>query len=183
MLFCIIVSFLAGYILNEEASLQRICTNLSHPHLGWCLLRDQLVLWVIVLYFIIAFLKSWMLAVLLRDNLGLFWGLPAGIYVIGNILAAARGKSFFYTPWIVLMGILLARNVVVFQGSLTAFSAILVLTRNISLSVDIWLLTMIIFILVFIEFPESICWLAIIALTYIFSKETFTNPGLSNKII
>lgn len=183
MLFCSIGSLLAGYLLNEEASLKRICQNLSHPHLGWCLLKYDLAFFIMVLYIIMAFLKSWIFAVLLRDNLNVFWGFPASLYCIGNTLAAARGKGLFYTPWIVLMGIVLARNPVVFQGALTAFSVGLIITKNISLSVDIWLLGIAVFILLFTGFPESICWLSTIALTYIISGRHSPIRDHVNKII
>lgn len=169
MLLYISTALLAGYILNEESSLNRICKNLSHPHLGWCLIKYELTIWAMVGFFILSFLKSWGFAIMLRESLHSYWGLPATMYLFGNIFAVMRSRGLFYTPWIVLMGLMLARDVIIFQASLTALCTALAITKDISVSVDIWLVTMVIFILFFISFPESICWLSTITLTYIFS--------------
>lgn len=169
MLFSCLISLAAGYCLNEEKSLRRICQNLSYSHEGWLLLKNPQALWVLAGTFIIALIKGYGWGIILRSGLGEIW-YPAGcVYVLANVWAAGENRGVFYTPWLALIGMSLAANPAIVQWSLTTGAAFLLFTRRADLSMQLFRLTFWLTLVFLTGLPESILWTAAIGAAWFFS--------------
>lgn len=137
MFFVSLLSFSAGYFLNEEKSLTRLCKNLGYAHEGWFILHEQKGFFIYFVLMFWSFLKSWFWSVVLQSSFS-FWYFPIGMYLGGNFVARSAERKFHFTFWCTWAGMLLALNKVLFQISLTAVVVYYVLRKEKNYSLRIW---------------------------------------------
>lgn len=130
----LLLSLAAGFFLNEEASLKRLCKSLSYQHEGWLVLYTRLGVALFTAAVFVSFLKGHVFALLFWSDMTLQSLLPVYMYLLGNILAVRHVGGIFYTPWLALAGLVLSRSSMVIQFSLAIAVALVMLTRNLSLS-------------------------------------------------
>jgi len=132
MLIFLLLSLAAGYLLNEEQALQRICYNLSYPHEGWLLWHNPQALWILAGSFLLSFVKAVAWGELVLQT-GSLWAEPALLlYCCGNIAAVKQNGGLYYTPWLTMLGLGLAHDPLLFQVPFTAFCVIGLLSRRIA---------------------------------------------------
>jgi len=119
MFFSALLSFSAGYFLNEEKSLARLCKNLGYTHEGWFVLHDQRGFFIYFIFIFLSFFKGWFWSTVCQSSFN-FWFLPVGMYLCGNFAAIDYQRRFHFTFWCTLAGTLLGLNKVLFQILLTA---------------------------------------------------------------
>lgn len=177
MFFLMLMSLTAGFLLNEEASLRRLCQKLSYAHEGWLVLREGVSIFLLAAACIAALVKGVGWSLLIKNLLMDGWFLPASLYVLGNMLAVIRTGGLGYTPWLALIGILGAVYYPVAQGILTVIAVAFLLTRHF---LTAWKWGRVsLFLLVFIYVPggEKVWWGALLLATWIFSAKQALIPA------
>lgn len=156
MLFIALFSVTLGFLLNEEACLNRICRNLGYAHEGWLLIKCEYSVLLLAGACAVAFLKGYGVVRLLGPYFAGAWAVPAGLFFFGNVLAARRVQGLFYTPWIALMGIMCAGKPAVFQGVMTVLAVCWLVTREVRIGIKLWLPTMLVLTLLFFNIPQGL---------------------------
>ena len=169
-LFCVI-SLLMGILFNEEVFLCRLSKNLSYPHEGWLLVKHDHGFFLFVFAIFFTIFKSWLWASILIKFCGVWWLIPAGIYVIASFLAVSLAKGLYYSAWLSFLGLTIANNVLCFQGSFTMAIVYFLLTRNFTGSVRIWRVSLGLLTLVFVPWPQGLYWSILLVLCYLYSKK------------
>lgn len=172
MFFICLLSYGAGYYLNEEKSLSRLCRNLNYAHEGWLVLHHEKGYYLYIFFYLLSFIKSWGWGAILKNTV-FFWGFPAGAYLLGNITAIAELKrtSFSFTFWCSWVGILLAVDKVLFQIPLTAAMVCYLVTREKILTLKVWKMTLCVVVLIFLFSQHRIYGLVMLVVAYMFWRK------------
>lgn len=136
MLLILLLSFGAGFLLNEEQALRRICKNMSYPHEGWLVMQTNQALGGFVGSFILSFSKAFLWAKFVSATTPNFAHLAIALYICGNMIAVKQINGLYYTPWLTLLGIGVVLNTLFFQLPCTAFCVVWLLSRNFTASVE-----------------------------------------------
>lgn len=171
MIFLSLFSILAGYFLNEEASLSRICCNLNYDHEGWLLLCIPKSIWIFGVGFFISIIKGYCWGIMLISLCSNYSFFAAGLYVIGNIIAVYRYQGLFYTPWLALGGITLAYSPGIVQGMMTVIVVCFILTRRFKQSFFAGILAYSLLVLVNLTFYEGAYWNFIVGIAWFISHK------------
>ena len=163
MLFVAIFSLALGFLLNEEACLNRVCRNLAYPHEGWLLINSDRGVLIIAAACVFAFLKGCAAVHFLGPYYGETWFLPSGLYFMGNVLAVKRVRGLFYTPWFALLGVMYSGELKVFQGVFTVVVVSALVTRNPWVGTRLWQPAFFLLVLLYARLPEGLFWIGIIA--------------------
>ncbi|MCR4442734.1 MAG: hypothetical protein QHH10_10430 [Peptococcaceae bacterium] len=161
-MFLAALSLAAGFLLNEEASLDRLCRRMVYPHPGWMVFKDNLGLLVFILAWVFAFLKGYAWGLFLKNGNREFLA-ASGLYVIGNVLAVRKAKGLFFTPWLAVLGLMAAQKVQVFQGSLTVLAVSWLASRDLEKGLKLWQASFLFFLLFFSSWAEGLWWAGIFA--------------------
>ena len=180
MLFLSVFAFAAGYLLNEESSITRICEKRALLPLGWFVLKEKSSLWIFSLAGVTAFLKGYAgtlcLLMNLRTDYEFIFG---GIYIFGNIIAAKRAQGLLFTPTLAALGIVFALNEPVFQVTLTALVITYLVTRKIWRCFSIARVFFCFSFLIYASPAEFIFWSAFVLVAcIIFNEESPFRAGL-----
>lgn len=141
MVLILVLSWAAGFLFNEEQIWQRICRNMSYPHLGWLLLSNGQALCFFIAGCIGSVLKVWALSKVLTLVAPNYYGVALLCYLGGNILAVRTCKGLYYTPWLSLWGVGLTIEPILFQIPCTALCVVWLLFRDFSLAVKAAIIT------------------------------------------
>ncbi len=173
MFFVCLLSFCAGYFLNEEKSLERLCKNLGYAHEGWLVLHHQRGYFFYIFFVLLSFIKSWSWGIVLKSTV-LFWCFPAVAYIFGNIMAIFNLKRvcFSFTLWLSVAGMLLVFDKVLFQMPLTGVFICYLVTRKKSLSLKIWKISLSIATLIVAFWCHRILGLTIVLFSKAFWKKS-----------
>lgn len=172
IMFIILLSFVVGFLFNEEVALRRICRGLAYEHEGWFILEENKSLLILGMAWVLALLKAvaWGVFLKLYFPIPWVWFLPAGLYLMGNLLAVYRIDGFYYTPWLSLLGIILVRSIPLFQGIFTVLVVTYLLTRRFSTSFYLGQVTFCILVFFYLSPSEGVFWIILILLKYILSS-------------
>jgi len=169
MLFIALFSLMAGFLLNEEACLNRICRSLAYAHEGWLVIRSELGILIVTAACLAAFLKGLGWVLFLAPYYEEAWLLPAGLFFAGNVLAVKRMRGLFYTPWLTLMGIMCAGEIRVFQGVFTVVVVYALVTKDAWAGLKLWQPAFCFFVLLFFSFPQGLYWIVLVLTACIIS--------------
>lgn len=136
MLLVLLLSFGAGFLLNEEQVLRRICRNMSYPHEGWLVMQSSPAFWAFSGSCLISFVKAIVWGELVLTTAPNYAYLAMLIYICSNIYAVKQVNGFYYTPWLTLLGLGVVLNSLLFQVPCTAICVVWLLSRNFVISVD-----------------------------------------------
>lgn len=176
MFFLCLFGLAVGYLLNEEASLRRICRAVSYKHEGWLVLHGEYGLMLLISACFFSVLKGYFLGLFLMSfQEQAFWG-TALLFILGNVLSVKQADGLGYSGWLALTGLLFAREIAIFQAAFTVFAVSCLLTRNFSRSMILWRAAAFLFVLLFCPLMEALFWTALISLS-IFCGRQSPNPS------
>ncbi len=171
MFFLSMLAFAAGYLLNEESSLTRICKKRALLPIGWFVLKEPSSLWILSLSGVLAFLKGYAWAILLLNLKTDYGFILGGVYLAGNITAAKQAKGLLFTPVLGALGFALAMHEPVFQATFTSCVVGWLVKRDIS---QVLVLSRVVFcvsFIIFAGFSEFLFWTVFVIIACLICNE------------
>jgi len=133
MFFLSVFALAAGFLLNEESIIARICQRRAIANLGWFVLHEESSLWIFLCAGLCSFVKGMLGAAVIADKLTPESGFICGaLFVAGNILAAKHCQGLAFTPALSALGLTLMTALPVFHAASTAFVVTTLVTRRLS---------------------------------------------------
>lgn len=103
-----LLSFGAGYLLNEELSIKRIVRSLNYLHEGWFFHDCDEGIVIYWIFAVLSFAKAYTWAIVIDAIVLDDYYFVGCFYVLGNFLAAGKTGGLRITPWVSVLGILVA---------------------------------------------------------------------------